>query len=209
MKGLIEEALKGSAPPTQTEQEKKFEPADVRIAVVGVGGGGTNTVNRLTKMGIESAEKESLLGREVLLDPRRQIFVVRRIVPAENDVALGQVEVRSHDSQLSLHRTASLVGDGAPQVVGNRLFQVLEKEISRCTTCNGVLVIRQRPDSVTTSSQKIKILDDQAWKNIPQGVKDRNLEFWRCEACHQVYWRGTHWKDIEATRQKLLTFKEE
>ncbi|OIO26923.1 cell division protein FtsZ [Candidatus Micrarchaeota archaeon CG1_02_60_51] len=55
MQGLVADALKGCGATAQTG-EKKFQPADVRIAVVGVGGGGTNTVNRLKKMGITSAK---------------------------------------------------------------------------------------------------------------------------------------------------------
>ncbi|MFA4946596.1 MAG: cell division protein FtsZ [Candidatus Micrarchaeia archaeon] len=52
MRGILDAALdKGAAP-----EKKEFTPASVKIAVIGVGGGGTNTINRLSKMGITSAE---------------------------------------------------------------------------------------------------------------------------------------------------------
>ncbi|VVB68032.1 Cell division protein FtsZ 1 [Candidatus Norongarragalina meridionalis] len=56
MEGLIADALKYSARTAlPEEQSKDFVPAKVKIAVVGVGGGGTNTVTRLHKMGLTSA----------------------------------------------------------------------------------------------------------------------------------------------------------
>ena len=54
MDSLIQDALRLAAPaPTQ---EKGVELTHVKITVIGVGGGGTNTVHRLTKMGLKSAE---------------------------------------------------------------------------------------------------------------------------------------------------------
>lgn len=58
MDGLIADALKYSANSTLPEQQAKmnFEAQKVQIKVVGVGGAGTNTITRLHKMGLESAE---------------------------------------------------------------------------------------------------------------------------------------------------------
>ncbi len=55
MDGLIADALKFGTAKTQ-EAHKEFVPAKVKISVVGVGGAGTNTLSRLHKMGIKSAE---------------------------------------------------------------------------------------------------------------------------------------------------------
>ncbi|PIO06088.1 cell division protein FtsZ [Candidatus Micrarchaeota archaeon CG08_land_8_20_14_0_20_59_11] len=56
MDGLIADALKYSAKtPLPEELGKDFVPAKVKITVVGVGGGGSNTVTRLHKMGLKSA----------------------------------------------------------------------------------------------------------------------------------------------------------
>ncbi|PIO02977.1 cell division protein FtsZ [Candidatus Micrarchaeota archaeon CG_4_10_14_0_2_um_filter_55_9] len=51
MQGLVEAALRENS-----TEKKPLERADVQITVVGVGGGGTNTINRLSKMGIKSAK---------------------------------------------------------------------------------------------------------------------------------------------------------
>lgn len=57
MDGLISDALKyGADRKLPEEAQKDFKPASVKISVVGVGGAGTNTLSRLHKMGIKSAE---------------------------------------------------------------------------------------------------------------------------------------------------------
>ncbi len=56
MNELIADALKYDAQKNLEQENKKFTPAEVRIKVIGVGGGGTNTVTRLHRMGVESAE---------------------------------------------------------------------------------------------------------------------------------------------------------
>ncbi len=52
MDSLVADAMK-NAP---VREKKAFTAQDVRIAVVGVGGGGTNTVHRLKQMGLETAK---------------------------------------------------------------------------------------------------------------------------------------------------------
>ncbi len=57
MQDLIADALKHSAArPLPEDVAKDFKPAHVRISVIGVGGAGTNSVSRLTQMGIKSAD---------------------------------------------------------------------------------------------------------------------------------------------------------
>ncbi|WP_255430802.1 Mut7-C RNAse domain-containing protein [Candidatus Nitrosopumilus sp. SW] len=61
-------------------------------------------------------------------------------------------------------------------------------DIARCTKCN----------SLTSMVEKSKIS-----KNIPQGVFDNNEKFWRCENCGQIYWEGTHIKNLQEFVKKL------
>ncbi len=57
MESLIADALARSASmPTPEAASKNLKPAGVKISVVGCGGAGTNTVSRLTQMGVTSAE---------------------------------------------------------------------------------------------------------------------------------------------------------
>jgi uncharacterized protein with PIN domain len=50
--------------------------------------------------------------------------------------------------------------------------------LSRCSLCNEVLVPARL---------------DEVRDLIPEGVRSRHHEFWRCPSCHRVYWQGSHW----------------
>src|SRR3989338_8942462 len=54
MDSLVQDALKYNANEGNKEAPK-LDPAQVRISVIGIGGAGTNTVSRLHRMGIKSA----------------------------------------------------------------------------------------------------------------------------------------------------------
>lgn len=58
----------------------------------------------------------------------------------------------------------------------------------RCTTCNGPLERVARADVADRVPARSLIWTD---------------EFQRCTRCGQVYWRGTHWRRIEALKARL------
>jgi len=55
-------------------------------------------------------------------------------------------------------------------------------DIARCPKCN----------SLTESIDKEIIK-----KRIPQGVLKSNEKFWICKWCNQIYWEGTHIKNLQ------------
>lgn len=57
-------------------------------------------------------------------------------------------------------------------------------EISRCPKCNGTI----------RSVSKSEIAE-----KIPTATSSNYSEFWQCQQCGQVYWRGAHWNRIEET----------
>src|SRR5437773_2651371 len=65
-----------------------------------------------------------------------------------------------------------------------RHFQ-LQAEISmtRCSVCNGPLR---------------KIEKSEVRGKVPDGVLERQQEFWRCDACGHLYWQGSHWESMSA-----------
>lgn len=58
---------------------------------------------------------------------------------------------------------------------------------SRCTSCNGVLVLASRGQ--INSSKEV----------LPPLVG----EVWACSECGKLYWRGSHWKSIGKTLKEL------
>lgn len=53
---------------------------------------------------------------------------------------------------------------------------------TRCPNCNGLL------EQVDKS---------EVWEQIEDGTRRTYDEFWRCNACGQVYWRGAHFGGLE------------
>jgi uncharacterized protein with PIN domain len=49
---------------------------------------------------------------------------------------------------------------------------------TRCILCNAHLV---KVDASAVRSR------------VPPGVRSMQKEYWRCESCSQMYWKGTHW----------------
>jgi len=57
-------------------------------------------------------------------------------------------------------------------------------KVSRCPKCNG----------------KIKVVSKASIADkIPATTSSNYDEFWQCQSCRQIYWRGTHWKRIDKT----------
>lgn len=55
-------------------------------------------------------------------------------------------------------------------------------EVSRCPKCNGKIKVVPKAD----------VADE-----IPPTTSSTYDEFWQCQNCGQVYWRGAHWKRID------------
>ncbi len=54
---------------------------------------------------------------------------------------------------------------------------------TRCSVCNSELR--------TVEPREVE-------KEVPPGVLERNEEFFRCEGCGRIYWKGTHWSNIRS-----------
>jgi len=61
-------------------------------------------------------------------------------------------------------------------------------DVARCTKCN----------STTSQISKLKI-----GNKIPQEVLEFNDKFWKCDKCEQIYWEGTHIKNLQKFVHKI------
>lgn len=57
-------------------------------------------------------------------------------------------------------------------------------EASRCPKCNSKIKVVSKADVVD---------------RVPLSTSSNYDEFWQCQGCGQVYWRGAHWERIEKT----------
>ncbi|KAL5071268.1 hypothetical protein RYX36_022155 [Vicia faba] len=58
--------------------------------------------------------------------------------------------------------------------------------MSRCTKCNGQFI--QKPLSTEEAIEAAK-----GFQKIPSCLFNKNLEFWQCKDCNQLYWEGTQY----------------
>ena len=59
---------------------------------------------------------------------------------------------------------------------------------ARCTKCN----------SLTSKISKLELEN-----RIPPGVLEYNEKFWKCDGCEQIYWEGTHIKNLQEFVRKI------
>jgi len=67
-------------------------------------------------------------------------------------------------------------------------FDEISGDSARCTKCN----------SPTSQINKLKIEN-----KIPQGVLEYHDKFWKCDRCDQIYWEGTHIKNLQEFVHKI------
>ena len=63
----------------------------------------------------------------------------------------------------------------------------VDMNTSRCPKCNGTI---KRVTKATIA------------KKIPETTSSNYDEFWQCQSCNQIYWRGAHWKKIDKTLEE-------
>lgn len=74
--------------------------------------------------------------------------------------------------------------DNHLELLKNTLNLNLSSLFSRCPTCNGELF----------QISKENIVD-----RVPETSLEAFNEFWECNSCRNVYWKGSHWKNIHET----------
>ena len=67
-------------------------------------------------------------------------------------------------------------------------FDEISGDSARCTKCN----------SPTSQINKLEIEN-----KIPQGILEFHDKFWKCDECDQIYWEGTHIKNLQEFVHKI------
>lgn len=61
-------------------------------------------------------------------------------------------------------------------------FDKITGDTARCTKCNSIT---------------LPIAKSEIENKVPQGVLNYNDKFWKCKKCGQIYWEGTHIKNLQ------------
>ncbi|KAK4431306.1 Exonuclease mut-7 [Sesamum alatum] len=87
-----------------------------------------------------------------------------------------------------IYRIKSLLkNDQLLEVIETFQLKISEDQLmSRCTKCNGRFI--QKPLTTEEAVEAAK-----GFQVIPNCLFDKNLEFWQCMDCNQLYWEGTQY----------------
>ena len=129
-----------------------------------------------------------ILGYDAVFDPTLGDHQLVRLARAENRVLL------TRDRELARRRGVRLLFIDSEDL-DEQILQVLsdlelapDRSFSRCPVCNQAL---ECLDPVAAAAQ------------VPAYVAQTQKEFRHCPTCQRVYWRGTHWQQLEQTLARL------
>ncbi|PON81230.1 DNA polymerase [Trema orientale] len=89
-----------------------------------------------------------------------------------------------------IYRVKSLLkNEQLLEIIETFQLKISEDQLmSRCTKCNGRFI--QKPLTTEEAVEAAK-----GFQRIPDCLFDKNLEFWQCMDCNQLYWEGTQYKN--------------
>jgi len=102
-------------------------------------------------------------------------------------ILLTRDDLLSRKAQRAGLESFIVVGDGDAEglaSVARRFHLELDTVSSRCPVCGGSLS---------------KVVKDELTDKVPTGTLEAYDEFWVCDSCGKVFWRGSHWRNIQAT----------
>ena len=129
-----------------------------------------------------------ILGYDAVFDPALDDHQLVRLARAEKRVLL------TRDRELAQRRGVRLLLVDSEDL-DEQILQVLsdldlapDRSFSRCPVCNEAL---ESLDPAAAADQ------------VPPYVAQSHQEFRWCPACQRVYWRGTHWQQMDQKLARL------
>jgi len=136
-------------------------------------------VKYLRTLGLDIHYKNDFTDDEIVklsLEDRRTILTRDKNLLKRNDVTHGYY-VRNSDSDKQV-----------VEIVKRFQLQDQLKEFTRCLECNSLL-----------KPVRKEIVESR----LPQKVKEHQNEFYLCENCDKVYWRGTHFERMKFLVERI------
>ncbi|MDJ1431697.1 Mut7-C RNAse domain-containing protein [Halostagnicola sp. A-GB9-2] len=115
---------------------------------------------------------------------------LRRVVDSEGRALVTRDVALSERAGGSILLTSRTVEGQLEELAAAGVDLTLAKEPVRCGRCNGSLV-RVQPPSEELASE------------VPEYVPDGTQPIWRCRACGQYFWKGSHWDDVRSTLSEI------
>jgi uncharacterized protein with PIN domain len=150
-------------------------------------------------------ERPRFLADEMLGSLARWLRIIGYDTVYVKDMKDSEIlELASSEGRFLLTRDQQLAERAGPRgllitsaVLDEQLEQVaatyglrMDEPMSRCTLCNGPLRAVTR---------------EEIGPQVPERVRASHEEFYICQNCGQVYWKGSHWERINERLRRVLT----
>jgi len=135
-----------------------------------------------------------ILGYDTLFDPGLDDHQLVRLARAEGRILLTRDQELSQRRGLQVLLIASENLDEQINQVLTELELEPNRSFSRCPVCNELL------ETVDRKAVRSK---------VPTYVAQMHNTFKNCPACQRVYWRGTHWRQMEDHLSQFVNRKTE
>lgn len=130
-----------------------------------------------------------ILGYDTCFDPKLDDHQLVRLARAEDRVLL------TRDRELAQRpglKSVFLDSERLEAQIGQVLTELClnpDRSFSRCPVCNEQLVELDR---------------ETARERVPAYVAQTQESFRACPACRRIYWRGTHWQQMDSQLAQIL-----
>ena len=140
-----------------------------------------NIARKLRLLGYDSEYFSDIDDKKLIDSAKERIIISKDTGLIKNAQKLGirSVHITKEDEVEQFFEILDAVNLKRIQINGNT---------ARCPKCN----------SLTELVDK-----DTIKEKIPQGVFKSNDMFWRCKCCNQIYWEGTHIKNLQEFVDKV------
>ena len=117
---------------------------------------------------------DAALLRQAASEQRRLLTRDKELASRNDDAIL----IESTDLEEQLRRVIEATGMDLSR----------EAMLSRCTVCN----------TPVCKVEKAAVAGE-----VPEHAYEQHEEFWRCPSCGRIYWKGTHWDNMQDFIQRL------
>ena len=136
-----------------------------------------NIARKLRLLGYDSQYFSDIDDEKLIDGARKEKRIIiskdEELIKRAQKLGIGSIRITKKEEIDQFFEIITSVNLKRVQINGNT---------ARCPKCN----------SLTESVDK-----DIIKEKIPQGVSKSNDKFWRCKCCKQVYWEGTHIKNLQ------------
>jgi uncharacterized protein with PIN domain len=130
-----------------------------------------------------------ILGYDTCYDPDMDDHQLVRLARAERRVLLTRDrELAQRPGLQSVLLTSECLENQISQVLAE-LHLEPDRSFSRCPVCN---------------EQLAEVDSETARQRVPAYVARTHESFKACPACRRVYWRGTHWQQMDEQLNRIL-----